>query len=79
MDEVKGHPYVAKIQKTNKVFELYGYIINKQGAQKLLKLTENKSTNLNEIIFQNGGINTDYIKGYVSMFKLLEPKQLGTP
>lgn len=74
IDEVKGHPYVARIQKTNRVYGLYGYLINKRGAKKLLKLTKNIHTDVNNIIFQKGGINTGYIKAYTSMFKLLEPK-----
>ena len=74
IDEVKGHPYVARIQKTNRVYGLYGYVINKKGAKKLLEITKNTSENIGDIIFQKGGINTGYIKAYVSMFKLLEPK-----
>lgn len=74
IDEVKGHPYVAQIQKTNRVYGLYGYIINKKGAKKLLKLTEKPSDDISDIIFQKGGINTGHIKAYVSMFKLLEPQ-----
>lgn len=74
IDEVEGHPYVARIQKTNQVYGLYGYIINQKGAQKLLKLTKNESQNLSDTVFQKGGINTGYIKAYVSMFKLLKPK-----
>ncbi len=74
IDEVQGHPYVAKIQKTNKVYGLYGYVINKKGAKKLLKLTENANTDICDIIFQKGGINTGYVKAYVSMFKLMKPK-----
>ena len=74
IDEVKGHPYVAQIQKTNRVYGLYGYVINKKGAEKLLNITKNTSTDISDTIFQKGGINTGYIKAYVSMFKLLEPK-----
>lgn len=74
IDEVEKHPYVAKIQETNQVYGLYGYIINKRGAKKLLNLTKNMSTDVSDVIFQKGGINTGYIKAYVSMFKLLEPK-----
>ncbi len=74
IDEVNGHPYVAQIQKTNRVYGLYGYIINKKGAKKLLKLTKNSSKNISDDIFQKGGINTGYIKAYVSMFKLIEPQ-----
>lgn len=74
IDEVKGHPYIARIQKTNQVYGLYGYLINKRGAKKLLKLTENTSADINDTIFRKGGINTGYVKAYVSMYKLLEPK-----
>lgn len=74
IDEVRGHPCVAQIQKTNRVYGLYGYIVNKKGAKKLLKLTKSPSENISDIIFQKGGVNTGYIKAYVSMFKLLEPK-----
>lgn len=74
IDEVKGHPYVAQIQKTNRVYGLYGYIINKKGAEKLLNLTKNSTTDIIDVIFQKRGINTGYIKAYVSMFKLIEPK-----
>ncbi len=74
IDEVEKHPYVAKVQETNRAYGLYGYVINKKGAKKLLDLTREKSTNISELIYQKGGINTGYIKAYVSMFKLLEPK-----
>lgn len=74
IDEVQSHPYVAQIQKANRVYGLYGYVVNKRGAKKLLKLTENVEGDVNDIIFQKGGVNTGYVTAYVSMFKLLEPK-----
>jgi hypothetical protein len=74
IDEVEKHPYVAKIQKTNLAYGLYGYIINKRGAKKLLDLTKDRSIDISDLVYQKGGINTGYIKAYVSMFKLLEPK-----
>lgn len=74
IDEVENHPYVAKIQETNKAYGLYGYIVNKKGAKKLLNLAKNSLVNLSDLIYQKGGINTGYIKAYVSMFQLLEPK-----
>ena len=74
IDEVERHPYVAKVQKTNLAYGLYGYIINKKGAKKLLNVTKDRSTDISDLVYQKGGINTGYIKAYVSMFKLLEPK-----
>lgn len=74
IDNVNGHDLVAKIQKTNLVYGTYGYIINPKGAKKLLKLTNILSYPIDNIIFQNGGINTGIIKGYVSKAKMLEPK-----
>ena len=74
IDEVEKHPYVAKIQKTNRAYGLYGYIINKRGAKKLLDITKDRSTDISDLVYQRGGINTGHMKAYVSMFKLLEPK-----
>ncbi len=74
LDNIEGHPFVAKIQPTNLTYGMYGYVINQKGAKKLLQLTDFSDMPLDDIVFQNGGINTGKVKGYVSMKKLLEPK-----
>lgn len=74
IDNVEGHPFVAKIQPTNLVYGLYGYIINRKGAKKLLDLTDTSDYPIDDMVFQQGGINTGKIKGYVAMKKMVEPK-----
>ncbi len=73
IDEVKNHPFVARIQPSNLTYGMYGYIINPKGAKKLLKITDESNFPIDDIVFQQGGINTGFVKGYVYMFKLLEP------
>ncbi len=73
-DEVPNHPNVAKIQPTNLSYGMYGYIINAKGARKLLELTDKSAFPIDDIVYQQGGINTGKIQGYVAMKKLLEPK-----
>ncbi len=73
IDEVKNHPFVARIQPSNLTYGMYGYIINPKGAKKLLKITDKSNFPIDDIVFQQGGINTGFVKGYVYMFKLLEP------
>ena len=74
LDEVQGHRFVAKIQRTNLVYGMYGYVINRNGAKKLLMLSETLDFPIDDILFQQGGINTGKIIGYVAMEKLLYPK-----
>ena len=74
LDNVVDHPYTAKIQPTNRVYGMYGYVINRKGAIKLLKLVKTLDFPIDDVVFQQGGVDTNYIKAYVSMYKLLEPK-----
>ena len=72
IDNVEGHPFVAKIQPTNLVYGMYGYAINKRGAKKLLKATDESSFPIDDIVFQQGGIDTGNVKGYVAKKKLIK-------
>ncbi len=74
LDEVQGNRFVAKIQRTNLGYGMYGYVINRSGAKKLLMLSETLDYPIDDILFQQGGINTGKIIGYVAMEKLLYPK-----
>lgn len=75
IDNVENHPHVAKIQPTNLVYGMFGYIINQKGAKKLLELSNFSEYPIDDIVFLQGGINTGKVKGYVAMKKMLEPKQ----
>lgn len=72
IDNVEGHPFVAKIQPTNLVYGMYGYAINKRGAKKLLKATDESCFPIDDIVFQQGGIDTGNVKGYVAKKKLIK-------
>lgn len=74
IDNVENHPFVAKIQPTNLVYGMHGYIINQRGARKLLNLTNTSDYPIDDIVFQQGGINTGKVKGYVAMKKMVEQK-----
>jgi glycosyl transferase family 25 len=85
-DHVEGHALVAKIQPTNLVYGTYAYIISAKGAKKLLKLTECSRYPLDDIIFQQGGVNEGVIKAYVAKkdmcipdFENSEIKKMGRP
>ncbi|MDR0632437.1 MAG: glycosyltransferase family 25 protein [Holosporaceae bacterium] len=68
-DHVKGNDFVAKIQPTNLLFGTYAYIIGAESAKKLLKLTDDCSYPLDDIILQQGGIDRGVIRGYVAKKK----------
>lgn len=70
IDNVENHPHVAKIQPTNLVYGMYGYIINQKGAKKLLELTDFSKYPIDNIVFLNAG----KLNEYVAMKKMLEPK-----
>lgn len=72
IDNVEKHPFVAKIQPTNLVYGMYGYVINSRGVKKLLKATEESRFPIDDIVFQQGGINTGKVKGYVAKKKLIK-------
>ncbi|MDR0580597.1 MAG: glycosyltransferase family 25 protein [Holosporaceae bacterium] len=86
LDHVEGNDWVAKIEPTNLVYGMYAYIISAEGAKKLLKLTDRCEFPLDDIIFQQGGVNTGIIKAYVSKKKMCYPtlenseiKKMGRP
>jgi GR25 family glycosyltransferase involved in LPS biosynthesis len=86
LDHVDGNDFVAEIQPTNLVYGMYAYIISAEGAKKLLKLTDRCEFPIDDIIFQQGGVNTGFIKAYVSKKKICYPmmenseiKKMGRP
>jgi GR25 family glycosyltransferase involved in LPS biosynthesis len=86
LDHVKGNDLVARIEPTNLVYGMYAYIISAEGAKKLLKLTDRCEFPIDDIIFQQGGVNTGFIKAYVSKKKICYPilenseiKKMGRP
>ncbi|MDR1982506.1 MAG: glycosyltransferase family 25 protein [Holosporaceae bacterium] len=85
-DHVKGNDVIAKIQPTNLVYGMYAYIVGAKGAQKLLELTNHCEYPVDDIIFQQGGINKEVIKAYVAKKKMCFPftdnseiKNMGRP
>ncbi|MDR1235920.1 MAG: glycosyltransferase family 25 protein [Holosporaceae bacterium] len=72
-DHVPGNDVVAKIQPTNFVYGMYAYIVSAKGAKKLLELTNRSEYQVDDIIFQQGGINKGIIKAYVAKKKMCYP------
>jgi GR25 family glycosyltransferase involved in LPS biosynthesis len=72
-DHVPGNNVVAKIQPTNFLYGTYAYIVSAKGAEKLLKLTDLSEYQVDDVIFQQGGINKGVIKAYVAKKKMCYP------
>ena len=86
LDHVEGNNWVARIEPTNLVYGMYAYIISAEGAKKLLKLTDRCEFPVDDIIFQQGGVNTGIVRAYVSKKKMCYPtlenseiKKMGRP
>jgi GR25 family glycosyltransferase involved in LPS biosynthesis len=83
-DHIPENNTVAKIQPTNLVFGMHAYIIGAEGAKKLLKLTNGCTYPLDDIVFQQGGVNEGTVKVCVAKkkmcypnFKISEIKKMG--
>lgn len=69
-DNVPNNKFVAKIQPTNRVYGMFAYIVGENGAKKLLNITNKVNYPLDDIVFQQDGINNGKIKGYTSRKKI---------
>ncbi|MDR1560870.1 MAG: glycosyltransferase family 25 protein, partial [Holosporaceae bacterium] len=69
-DHVDGNSVVAQIQPTNLVYGMFAYITSSRGAEKLLQLTNYCKYPVDDIIFQQGGVNVGSIKAYVAKKKM---------
>lgn len=73
LDDVKGHPLVARIMPKNRAYGTCAYLINQRGARKLLKMTNALSLPIDDVIFHSGGIDTGELKGYTAKEYMGEP------
>jgi GR25 family glycosyltransferase involved in LPS biosynthesis len=73
-DHVKDNSAVVKIQPTNRVFGMCGYLIGVDGARKLLRLTDHCEYPLDDVILQQGGVNTGAVKAHVAAMQLCYPQ-----
>ncbi len=69
-DNVPNNKFVAKIQSTNRIYGMFAYIVGENGAKKLLDITNTVNYPLDDIVFQQDGINNGKIKGYTSRKKI---------
>jgi GR25 family glycosyltransferase involved in LPS biosynthesis len=69
-DHVPGNDVVAKIQPTNFLYGTHAYIVSAKGAEKLLKLTDRSEYQVDDIVFQQGGVDKKVIKAYVAKKKM---------
>jgi GR25 family glycosyltransferase involved in LPS biosynthesis len=49
---------------------MFAYIVGESGAKKLLNITNKVNYPIDDIVFQQGGINNGKIKGYTSRKKI---------